>query len=181
MQDEKALMSLISNGDEKSFDFAFSSYYPSLLSVAANMTGSDIAARDIVQEVFARLWIDRRKYRDLKSPKDFLFIATRNQAISYLRSKKTVFTHRDRIVYEERFRAGLVEEETYLLLSAAIDRLPPRSREVIMLSIQGLSQDNIAEQMGIALPTVKSLKAGGIRKLRQLLGPMAWVLNIILV
>lgn len=173
MTDEKTLVLWMNKGDEESFDYMFSTYYPSVLSVAAHMTGDMAAARDIVQEVFARFWANRRKYADLKSPKDFLFIATRNQAISYLRSKRTVNKHRDSIIYEERFRAGLVEEETYILLTEAIAQLPPRTGEVIRLSLQGLLQEEIAAQMGIALPTVKSLKADGIRKLRQRLGHLA--------
>lgn len=175
MPNNDSRISLINSGDERSFDRLFSEYYPSLLSVAVHMTGDETAARDIVQDIFARLWAGW-KYSHIKSPKDFLFIAVRNHTISYLRSRQTAYTHRDRIVYEERFRAGLVEEETYLLLTDAIDRLPPRTGDVIKLSIEGMSQEKIAKKMGIAVATVKSLKADGIKKLRRMLGPLAIIL-----
>ena len=52
-----------------------------------------------------------------------------------------------------------VEEEATQLLMQAIAKLPARSAEVIKLSLQGMRQEKIAEQMDITIFTVKALKA----------------------
>ena len=180
MLSDNVLILNISNGDEHSFNQLFYRYYPTMVAVAGHLIGDNVTAKDIAQEVFARLWVGRRRYADIKSPKDFLFISTRNRALSHLRSKKSADTHHNQMMYEERFRAGVIEEESYRLLEEAIQKLPERTREVIQRSLEGLKQDQIAEEMGIAITTVKTLKADGIRKLRQLLDPKYLFLLLLL-
>jgi RNA polymerase sigma factor (sigma-70 family) len=55
-------------------------------------------------------------------------------------------------------------------LQAAVDRLPPRAREAVILSkLEGFSRKQIAERMGIAEDTVKNLLVQGMRKLAETL------------
>lgn len=59
---------------------------------------------------------------------------------------------------EESFWPYVIEEETNRLLLEAIGQLPPRSAEVMRLSLEGIRLEKIAEQMNISINTVKSLK-----------------------
>jgi RNA polymerase sigma factor (sigma-70 family) len=57
------------------------------------------------------------------------------------------------------------------LLQAALDELPPRCREVVLMrKVEGLSQKEVAKQMGIATDTVENQVAKGMRLLAQALG-----------
>lgn len=76
---------------------------------------------------------------------------------------------------EESFWPYVIEEETNRLLLEAIGQLPPRSAEVMRLSLEGIRLEKIAEQMNISINTVKSLKYEAIRKLRNSLGPLIYL------
>ena len=64
----------------------------------------------------------------------------------------------------------MTREETIRQLYDAIDTLPPRSRELILLNLQGKDNAEAAEAMGISLNTVKSLKKTAYSALRDILG-----------
>jgi RNA polymerase sigma-70 factor (ECF subfamily) len=54
------------------------------------------------------------------------------------------------------------------LLQAALDELPPRCRQiVVMRKVEGLSQKEVANRMGVAVDTVENQVAKGMRLLTQ--------------
>ena len=56
-------------------------------------------------------------------------------------------------------------------MQAALDDLPPRCRQVVVLrKIDGLSQKEVARQMGVTTETVENQVAKGMRLLAQALG-----------
>jgi RNA polymerase sigma-70 factor (ECF subfamily) len=57
------------------------------------------------------------------------------------------------------------------LLQSALDELPPRCRQVVLMrKVEGLSQKEVARQMGITIETVENQVAKGMRLLAQALG-----------
>jgi len=57
------------------------------------------------------------------------------------------------------------------LLQAALDKLPPRCRQVVLMrKVDGLSQREVAENMGITIETVENQVAKGMRLLAQAMG-----------
>ena len=63
---------------------------------------------------------------------------------------------------EEYLRDNVIEEEVYSMIYKAIDELAPQSKKVILLSLQELSNGEIAEQLGISINSVRTLKVEGI-------------------
>ena len=68
------------------------------------------------------------------------------------------------------------KEEIYRQLFLAIDKLPPRQREVFLLCMEGKKNKEIAEQLQISAETVKMQKRRAIGRLREQLAPMALAL-----
>jgi RNA polymerase sigma-70 factor (ECF subfamily) len=57
------------------------------------------------------------------------------------------------------------------LLQAALDALPPRCRQVVLMrKVEGISQKEVAKRMGITIETVENQVAKGMRLLAQALG-----------
>jgi RNA polymerase sigma-70 factor (ECF subfamily) len=57
------------------------------------------------------------------------------------------------------------------LLQAALDKLPPRCRQVVLMrKVEGFSQKEVAKEMGITIETVENQVAKGMRLLAQALG-----------
>ena len=67
---------------------------------------------------------------------------------------------------ESVFEEQVIEQETYLLVRNAVDKLPPQMRRIIRYALDGMSNPQIAKEMGIGEGSVKSLKQTAYRKLR---------------
>ena len=61
-------------------------------------------------------------------------------------------------------------QETLRILRAAIAQLPPQTREVILVSLDGKNNNEIAETLDISINTVKTLKKNAYKFLRESLG-----------
>ena len=164
----------ISKDDKGAFNSLVSKYYESLNAFVFHFIHDREAAGDIVQDVFANLWINRHKI-DLGVPlKNYLYVATRNHTYNYIRSSKR---SRERLRNidpgEHDPDLFMIEEEVNRILAEALAQLPQRNAEVISMSLEGVKQQEIADRLGISLATVKMLKAASIKKLKEIIGPMA--------
>lgn len=177
--DDKTLFERVTRDDTDAFGDVMSRYAPALYSFAHRIVGECQAAEDITQEVFMNFWIRRRKLDAGPSLRNFLYLSVRNSALNHIRMQKNHTLHTDLYRLEQTMGLFVVEEETYRLLAEAVDKLPPRTAEVIRLSMEGLRQEEIAERMGVTVANVKLLKARGIQKLREILGPLSFILSIV--
>jgi RNA polymerase sigma-70 factor (ECF subfamily) len=59
------------------------------------------------------------------------------------------------------------EEETYRIIYQAIYGLPHQSRKIILLSLKGYKNPEIAGELQVSLNTVKTLKKNAYRELRD--------------
>ncbi|MCQ4872707.1 RNA polymerase sigma factor [Butyricimonas paravirosa] len=170
--EDKEILKRINQGWEPAFKELFGRYYTTLCAFASRIVKNEESAKDIVQEVFIKLWSNRGQLKDI-SLKSYLFVCVRNTSLTFLRDQKRKEDQLVQIPWEEEETASyLIEEENNRLLFEAIAKLPPRSAEVISLGLEGLKQDEIAKQMDISINTVKFLKYEAIRKLKELLKPL---------
>ncbi len=84
--------------------------------------------------------------------------------------------------WSRRYICGLnvVEEEVYAIIYKAIDELAPQSRKVILLSLQELSNGEIAEKLGISVNSVRTLKQNAYKKLKGLLKDYFYLLFLLI-
>ncbi len=138
-------------------------------------TSAEVA--DLSQETFARIYEAAKRERPLLV-KPFLFQVARNLIIDHLRRQSVVSleTIADREWMDVPDEGPSSERQTAArqelrLLQAALDELPPRCRQiVIMQRVDGLSQKDIAQQLGISVETVQTQVAKGMRLLAQVVG-----------
>lgn len=169
MEDKKILKG-IRQGDKMALDHMIRRYYTTLCAFAVHIVKEQENAEDIVQELFIKIWVNRKQLEHIDSLKDYLFICIRNRSYTFLRDRRRRENRLKQISLEEENEVSsyIIEEETNRLLLESIRLLPPRSAEVIRLSLEGMKQDQIAEQMNISINTVKSLKYEAISKLRKI-------------
>ncbi|MBN2473049.1 MAG: RNA polymerase sigma factor [Pirellulales bacterium] len=134
-------------------------------------------ADDLTQEVFSRAWQARRRYREQGSPRSYLLRIADRLVID--RSRKA---GREVNLDEDTWRqiepAGrtaepidnLVQAEAIGQLTAALDRLSPAQRRVLLLRYYGqLSFAEIAEVVGCPISTALSHSRRGLQTLRKTL------------
>lgn len=95
---------------------------------------------DIVQDVFAKLWQIRDDFFYLHQVKAFLYTAVRNHALNELEHSKVAHEYEQKIIAKKAdafFCDAIVEEETFRILSEAIEKLPTQMRAIMQLALEG--------------------------------------------
>ena len=130
---------------------------------------------DIVQEAYARV-LEARENTEIEAPKAFLFATARNLALGRLRRSYAVASPNaladfdiESVLDETADVPNAVARSQELeLLTQAIQSLPTRCRQVLTLrKIYGLSQREVAAQLGITENTVEAQGTIGLRKLAE--------------
>lgn len=129
---------------------------------------------DVVQESYLRVW-KARAAQPIESAKGFLFRVARNVALDFLRRNKSspVQALGDfeamAAVDELSDVSGVVDtNEKIRLLAEALDDLPARCREIVILcKLQGQSYHDVASQLSLSEKTVAEHVYRGVQRLGE--------------
>ncbi|MDR1273663.1 MAG: RNA polymerase sigma-70 factor [Odoribacteraceae bacterium] len=136
---------------------------------------SEEDAKEITQEVFIQLWEKRGRVDPAKSIKGYLYTIARNAAMNFFERKKVyskyaTFVH---CLQEESSASSediIMAQEMATLIDAAISRMPTQRQKVFLLSREeGLSMDEIAQQLNISKNTVESHLSTAKKEIREIL------------
>lgn len=168
--------------DDKQFRMIFDRFYISLCVFADRYVENKDQAADIVQESFLKLWQQREEFMFLHQVKSFLYISVRNRALNEIDHQKVAGSYAASFLQKNDdgyFSDQLIEIETHRILNEAIDQLPPQSRNIMRLALEGLSNQEIAGELQISRETVHTLKKHAYRKLRILLHDYYFLFSIL--
>jgi RNA polymerase sigma-70 factor (ECF subfamily) len=165
-------MENIKNDDYASYNQLFMRYYPILCLFVNRMLHDRHAAEDIVQELFIKLWTNRRKIHLQTTVSGYLYQTAKNMSLNFLRDEAN-----RRTLLENKW-----EDELYLLrlppedhiyresLEDCIRQLPTRCKEILLMNrVDGYKQKEIAEKLNISLQTVKNQIGTALQRLRNCL------------
>ena len=138
-------------------------FYGALCNYASGIVADDAIAEDIVQECFISIWKSELVFTEIKALSVYLYRSVYNNSLKYIRDKKTDDPRLSRWnseqeEVEEAYFYSAVEEEMIRKLRVAISRLPEQRQNILLLSSEGLSVQEIADQLGISINTVKTQK-----------------------
>lgn len=166
-------------GDSVALEKLFRRTFPRLFDFAGKITKDTQVAEDIVQDVFIKIWEKKESIESINI-EGYLFRLVRNQCLDYIKFVKVIS---DREVelnsirkFEELYRIDFIRDEPYLLIQEelkkqideTIDSLPPRCREVFVLSkIEGLKNREIAEKLQINIKNVERHLARATQTFRE--------------
>jgi RNA polymerase sigma-70 factor (ECF subfamily) len=171
---DAALVERLRRGDEGAPDDLVATYGDRVYRLAVRITGSEEDAEEVVQDA---LWTAARKIDTFKGESAFgswLYRITANAAYQKLRSrhgKRKEISWEDLLpAFDESGKRGDVERdwsaqtdepaiqaELRTMLDQAVNELPPDYRTAFILhDMEGMSNPEIAEALGITLPAVKS-------------------------
>jgi len=138
------------------------------------------ASRDDVQDVMQEAYLQvfcalRQSGPEGHTPAALLYTTARNIAFSRHRHRKVVAAAASAVTEGEKLRreqAGIEQQvdrgQQMRRVLQAVNGLPPKCRDVFVLRmIDGLSQREIAERLGIAVSTVEKHLARGLQQCRQ--------------
>ncbi len=168
---------IIHTADEKELLQQFTGYFRlyenSLYYFALKTVQSELLARDIIQEVFIKLWSIRGQFHEIKNMEDYLYRMVRNKVLDVLRQlandrklRADYFNGRE---WEDANAFDTIAAKEYeIALAEAINQLPPQRRLIYQLSqVEGRSRNEIAEELHISPSTVKNQLTAALSYLRK--------------
>ncbi|MBP1999397.1 RNA polymerase sigma-70 factor (ECF subfamily) [Paenibacillus shirakamiensis] len=164
--DDKLLMRRIADKDAQALEQLYDRYERVVYSFAFRIVNDAMAAEEVVQELFMRIWNHAERYDDVQGKlSTWMFSITRNIGIDLLRKKSS------------RMQAASVENEVLVAVAdtskgtaeivegnwegkrvkEAVDGLTAEQKTVIeSIYFQGLTQQEVSDRYQIPLGTVKS-------------------------
>ena len=153
--------------DVSEFGAFFRLLYLPLGMYALRMVEDADVAEDIVQDAFLRAWQSLESGGNVDDFRAYMYRTVRNGCVSYLRGvREFVGVEALSDVDEEEVDTSFRDARIW----RAIDELPRRCRECFLLSKRdGLSNEEIAEELGISIKTVKNQMTKAYSRLREAL------------
>ena len=111
-------------------------------------------AQDVVQDVFEKLWINRKKVDKLKA-KSWMFTTAHNAMINFSnRAKRSVTMENSQLPERSKMEVNIFESNE--LVQRAVGILPPVQKSIILLrDLEGYSYEEIGNVLGISDSQVK--------------------------
>jgi RNA polymerase sigma factor (sigma-70 family) len=172
MESDEVLMRAVQDGDVDALTGLFERYHRPLFGFLHRMTGSRVAAEDLVQDVFVRVLKYRQTYRDTGSFEAWLFHIARNARHDFAKKHPTMDTIPDDLDLAATGPAPglrLEQREDAALLREALKRLPADKRELIVLArYRGLTYAELGALMGTDVGTMRVRLHRAIRQLEEI-------------
>lgn len=169
---DSELINLLKDGDAAAFTEIYNQYASELTSWVSRKVLTLDDAHDLVHDVFIYMWLDKGNVNKIKP---YLYYITRNKIVDYFRKNATrkeysVLTKLIGQGLEPSFNpeASIEAKDLRENLEAAIEGLPPRTKEIFKMSRQeNYSTAEIAERLGLSEQTVKNQLSTALHYLRN--------------
>jgi RNA polymerase sigma-70 factor (family 1) len=169
---EKALLKKIASGDQKAFTQLFKKEYKRINSFAFRLTRSNDASKEIVQDIFLKLWLNREVLASVDNWGGYLNRIVRNHIYNINRRSVMQALASDELSRQStELDTGMEDAINYRgtrdLINEAIATLSPQQQKVyILCHQQGLKYAEAAERLNIAPETVKGYMKQALRSIR---------------
>ncbi len=166
------LLRQVASGDEHAFTTLYHRYESHILQVASLYVKDRDASREIVQDVFRKLWENRDKLAEVRDMRDYLFIIARNLIFNQFKKAAHEMAVQKDLRYAAETAAGdadyrVRDRECERILHTAINSLPPQRKRIYQLAREkGMSYEEIAHELRISRFTVKNHMAQALQSIR---------------
>lgn len=178
-------------GDQVAFKKLYDTCFDNLFLYGQQFSHDPETIKDVIQNIFVRIWEKKQSLSAINSPKAYLMQAFRNQMLNHIRSSKNSplsATEIDDESYNFRLEVpielNIIEkernDEIKEKLTAAIDLLTSKQKELIYLKyIKDLEFSQISSIMSITTKSVYKLHHRTLDNLKKHLGNMDTIMLIV--
>ncbi|QIH35476.1 RNA polymerase sigma-70 factor [Sphingobacterium sp. DR205] len=169
---DKELLALVLKKDEQAFGHLYERYFPLLFIYAHKIISDEEVVKDILQDVFVSLW-SKTSLEINTSFSSYIYAAVRFQLFDYIDKQKVRKGYADSLQHfldqgEYSTDNYLLEKELQQQIEKEIMNLPPKMREIFILSRQQeKSYEEIAKQSNVSLNTVRKQVSNALKIMRS--------------
>jgi RNA polymerase sigma-70 factor (ECF subfamily) len=173
MEEKRYVRMVRLESDKEAFEKLFREYYKRLHGFAYSYVKQFELAEDVVQTVFLRIWSQRESWDPPGTVKHYLFAAVRNESLNRIRQNRLVSIKEDDVIecfeeYHSSTSDSSEYEELQQKIQCGIAALPPRCREIFLLSRRsGLTYTEISDHLDISINTVNTQMGRALKYLRD--------------
>jgi len=168
---EKAKVEALCNGNHKAFEDIFIMYFRRVKVFIGGIIKSNVDAEELAQDVFIKLWQNRKQIDVNKSLNAYLYAIARNATFNYLKHQKVEQSYLSD--YKQNEDVDTPEEvyfaqEIKLLIEMTVTQMPAQRRRIYILSRdKGISNEDIANQLNISKKTVENQLSLALKEIRK--------------
>ncbi len=172
---EIELLAEMAAGNQAAFTLLYRHYSKPLYAKILQLVKDEETAKELLQEVFFKIWLQREKLDPSKSFRSFLFTIAVNLVYDHFRKLSKDKKHAESVLqtaidYYTHTEEAINSKESLELIQKAIDQLPPQRRQIYMLcKIDGKSYDQVAQLLSISPSTVRDHMVKGNKVVREYL------------
>jgi RNA polymerase sigma-70 factor (ECF subfamily) len=163
--------------------YLFDIYYSRLCYFAFTLINEKEDSKDMVQDVFLKLWQGNHQFESEIAIKNFLYLSVRNACLNYQRhaiiQTKYTKTQSEDTVDPGHGLENIIKAELIAEIQTAINSLPEGCGNVLKLAfLDGLKNDDISKKLGISVNTVKTQKQRALKLLKLKLSSISYLLLV---
>lgn len=168
----------LKKGEETAYKALFHLYFEKLHHFAFSYIENHQDAKEIVQNIFYKIWKKRETLPTDLNLNSYLFRMVKNDCLDYfkhikVRSNYQNHIERERAVINQRGLENnpgnqLIEQELFIKVNELIDQLPPACKEIFIKSrFEGKKHKEIARELNISHKTVENQISKALKHLRR--------------
>ncbi len=161
------------SSNNSDFQILFSTTYNGLVYFACNILGDRDDAEDIVQDAFVKYWNCKDEVEtDIAAKKSYLYSTVKNSCLNFLRHKTVAKKYEDQLadtlIDDKIVINAIIRAEVLSEIHNAIESLPSACRQISKMSfLEEKKNQEIADELGLSINTVKTQKQRAMHLLRE--------------
>ncbi|MET4137643.1 RNA polymerase sigma-70 factor [Pedobacter sp. UYP1] len=177
--DDFQLIELLKGDDESAFAEIYSRYAENMAGFACSKLYSLEDARDLIHDLFVKLWENRNQLVISSNLKTYLYLLVRHRIIDKIRKNITREEYAESLKSLRYAYHNSIEQKIYLkelenTIEKSLNELSPRVKEIYQMSrVEELSIKEIAEKLGLAEQTVKNQLSTALKHLQRVLAQVS--------
>jgi RNA polymerase sigma-70 factor (ECF subfamily) len=169
---DTATIQLLTAGNEAEFEQVFKTHYKALHSYACTILKDEMAAEEIVQQIFLKIWERKQQLSIQSSIRAYLYRAVYNDCLNVLKHEKVKKAYQ---TYTTHFMKNETDHaSTKILLGdledkfrKAMNELPEQCRTIFQMSrFEELNYQQIADKLGLSIKTIENQMGKALKLMR---------------
>ena len=157
---------------EKTFEEAFKTHFKKLYAYAFTIVKEEMAAEEMVQQVFFKIWEKKGQVEIRTSVTAYLYRSVYHESLNYLKHQKVKAAYQSHAARESKNQSDNASSKLQLSeleqkLNVALNELPEQCRVIFQMSrFEELKYQEIADRLGLSVKTIENQMGKALRILR---------------